>query len=195
MLVRWLPTATLGFCGTIFPWARSQEASSCPLVPSALPPGAASLRLLPTHNSPSLAGGAGQLLFAGCCWRKLTLHLLFSPLGLEMTSQAWRDWAQVSPARCCCHALLQHKCSHTSARDRTLWGGLSVSLASLQLSGSPEKASTSSTSCHGHAYAYIHYKTERLFRHASISEYFHLAANVLVCLCFLLILWLRISAE
>lgn len=55
----------------------------------------------------------------------------------------------------------------------------------------PEKASTPSASCHGHAYAYIHYKTERLFRHASISEYFHLAANLLVCLYFLLILWLR----
>lgn len=53
--------------------------------------------LLPSHTS-FLAGGAGQLPFPGCCWPKLIPHLFFSPLGLEMTSQAWRDWAQVSAA-------------------------------------------------------------------------------------------------
>lgn len=65
--------------------------------------------------------------------------------------------------------------------------GWPLSAWPLQLSGSLEEASAPSASCHGHAHAYIH-KAERLFSHASVFRYFHLAVNVLVCLCFLLIL-------
>lgn len=71
-------------------------------------------------------------------------------------------------------------------------GMASVSLACLQVSGSPEKTSSASSSCHVHAYAYIHYVKERPFMYASASDYLHWAAEMLVC--FLLILWLRISA-
>lgn len=71
-------------------------------------------------------------------------------------------------------------------------GVASVSLACLQLSGSPEKSRSTSPSCQVHAYAYIHYKNERAFMYASASDYLHWAAEVLVC--FLLRLWLRISA-
>jgi len=183
ILAGWLPTAKMRSCSTIFTTARSQETSPCPLVLTALPPGAAPSCLLPTHASLFLARGAGQLSFPGCCWPKLNTCLFFSPLGLEMTSQAWRDWAQVSAAGCC-HALLKHKRSHASARERTVWSGLPVSLASLQLLQWPEKDRTPSASCHSHAYAYICYKAERLFRHASISEYFHLAQMCLFVFVF-----------
>lgn len=94
-----------------------------------------------------------------------------------MTSQAWRGWAQVSPAL----ALVQTNL--IMGEDSRV---VSVSVACLQLSGSPEKMSSASPSCHVHAYANIHYVNERPFMYSSASDYLHWAAEVLVC--FLLIL-------
>lgn len=191
ILVGLLLTVELHSCGTTFPQARNQEASPAPwchhlTCPGAGPhgPRAAPHHLLPTLPLPCL----GLHGFSPCyCCPKLILHLLFSLLGLEMTSQAWKGWAQVGAAGCCCCAPLEHKCSHSSAQQRSVWSLWPLSAWPLQLSGSLEEASAPSASCHGHAHAYIH-KAERLFSHASVFGYFHLAVNVLVCLCFLLIL-------
>lgn len=136
ILVGLLLTAELHSCGTTFPQARNQEASPAPwchhlTCPSAGPhgPRAAPHHLLPTLPLPCL----GLHAFSPCyCCPKLILHLLFSLLGLEMTSQAWKGWAQVGAAGCCCCAPLEHKCSHSSD-SRGLSGVASVCLASAAL--------------------------------------------------------------
>lgn len=128
ILVGLLLTAELHSCGTTFPQARNQEASPAPwchhlTCPGAGPhgPRAAPHHLLPTLPLPCL----GLHGFSPCyCCPKFILHLLFSLLGLEMTSQAWKGWAQVGAAGCCCCAPLEHKCSHSSAQQRSVWGGL-----------------------------------------------------------------------